>query len=124
MSESHTDIEGWAIVDLFGHQHLAGYVSTVIIGTSGMLRCDVPAIDDRPAFTRFLGPGAIYSLTLTTQDVVLKALKSLRPPPITVYIPQERQLEPPQPETFDVRVCRPDDFLNEDPDEGDFEEGY
>lgn len=89
MSESQTVIEGWCIVELFGHNKIAGYVSTAIIGTSGMLRIDVPEVDGSPAYTRFYGPGAIYSLTLVTEELARAALKSIRPPAVTVYIPRQ-----------------------------------
>jgi hypothetical protein len=92
--DTPTTIEGWAIVELFGHNKIAGYITTAIIGTSGMLRCDVPTTEGAPGYTRFYGPGAIYSLTLVTEEVVLLALEELRPPAVTVYIP--RHLSPPR----------------------------
>jgi len=88
-AESQTVIEGWAIVERFGHNKMAGYVTTAMIGTSGMLRVDVPEVGTTPGFTRFYGPGAVYSLTLVTEDVARAALKSLRPEPVTVYIPRQ-----------------------------------
>ena len=94
MSDSQTPIEGWAIVELFGHNKIAGYVTTAIIGTSGMLRVDVPEVDEMPAYTRFYGPGAVYSLTLVTEDIARAALKAIRPEAVTVYIP--RQLPAPR----------------------------
>lgn len=99
MSESQTTIEGWCICELFGHNKIAGYVTTAIIGTSGMLRVDVPELDDTPGYTRFYGPGAIYSLTLVTEDLARKALKALRPEAVTVYIP--RQIAAPHPEEYE-----------------------
>jgi hypothetical protein len=89
MSESQTEIEGWAIVELFGHNKIAGYVTTAIIGTSGMLRVDVPEVEGLAAFTRFYGPGAIYSLTLVTEEVARAALQEIRPRAVTVYIPRQ-----------------------------------
>ena len=89
MSDNQTEIEGWAILDLFGHQQCAGYVRTVIIGTSGMLRVDVPEVDDLPAYTRRYGPGAIYSLTLVTEELARAAVRQLRPSAVTVYIPKQ-----------------------------------
>lgn len=96
MSDSSTTIEGWAILELFGHHKIAGYVTTAILGTSGMLRVDVPEMEEAPGFTRFYGPGALYSLTLVTEAVARAALRELRPPAVTVYIP--RQLSAPMPE--------------------------
>lgn len=108
MGESETVIEGYAIVELFGHQKIAGYVTTAIIGTSGMLRVDVPECNGAAPFTRFYGPSAIYSLTLVTEEVMLLAIKEIAPRPVTVYIP--RQIEAPNQEYYaryegDPHVC-------------------
>ena len=73
MSDSQTTIEGWAILELFGHNKIAGFVTTAIIGTSGMFRIDVPALDGTPGYTRFYGPGAVYSLTLVTEALARAA---------------------------------------------------
>ena len=89
MSDVQTPIEGWAVLDLFGHQHCAGYLSTVIVGTSGMFRIEVPLVEGQPAFTRFYSPGAVYSLTLVTEDLARAAAKTLRPEPVTVSIPRQ-----------------------------------
>jgi hypothetical protein len=91
-TDAHTPIEGWAIVELFGHNKIAGYVTTAIIGTSAMLRIDIPEVEEAPAYTRFYGPGAIYSLTLVTEEIARAALKAIRPAAVTVYIP--RQIAP------------------------------
>lgn len=90
--QGDTHIEGFAIIELFGHNKIAGRVSTIIIGTSGMVRVDVPALGDTPGFTRFYGPSAIYSLTLVSEDVARAALVAMRPEPVTVYM--TRQLPP------------------------------
>lgn len=85
--EEKQEINGWAIIELMGHAKCAGYVTTAIIGTSGMLRVDVPKEDGMPAYTRFYGPGAVYSLTMVTEALARAALRSIRPPAVTVYIP-------------------------------------
>jgi hypothetical protein len=117
MSESQTVIEGHAIIELFGHNKIAGYVTTAIIGTSGMLRVDVPESEGTAPFPRFYGPGAIYSLTLVTEDVMLLALKEIRPRPVTVYIP--RQLPEPSYDHTDYQYDEDDG--EEDDREGDEE---
>ena len=80
--DAQTPLEGWAIIELFGHNKIAGYVTTAMIGTSGMLRVDVPEMDDSPAYTRFYRPGAVYSLTLVTEELVRAALKYAHPEPL------------------------------------------
>ena len=114
MSDAQTAIEGWAILELFGHNKIAGYLTTVIIGTSGMFRVDVPELDDAPGYTRLYGPGAVYSLTLVTEDIVRAALKAIRPEAVTVYIPRERQLPEfvpctPHDDSFEERRTSPDE---------------
>ncbi len=111
MSESQTVIEGWAIVELFGHNKIAGYITTAIIGNSGMLRVNVPECKGEPGYTRFYGAGAIYSITLVTEEVARLALQQIRPEAVTVYIP--RQLPPPKEDEFpgmDLQALDQNDF--------------
>ena len=62
---SDTDqIDGCAIVELMGHQTIAGHVLTSVLGSTVMLRVDVPARGEKLGFTRYYGMSAIYSLTL------------------------------------------------------------
>jgi hypothetical protein len=51
MSEQ-SSFEGWAILEIFGHQKYAGYVKTEYYGTACMFRCDVPALEARERVTR------------------------------------------------------------------------
>jgi hypothetical protein len=55
--------ETWAIVEIFGHQIIAGKVSEQVIGGQGMLRIDVPQTSDRESFTKFYGMDAVYCIT-------------------------------------------------------------
>lgn len=84
MSEKQA-IDTWAIVDLFGHQQIAGKVTEQAIGSESMLRVDVPAVPGRDAFTRFYGVKAIYSLTPVSEEIARRAIERLREQPITVY---------------------------------------
>lgn len=47
--------ESWAIVELFGHQKIAGRVAEQQIAGTVMLRVDVPEADGQAGFTRFYG---------------------------------------------------------------------
>lgn len=47
-----TTFEGWAILEIFGHQKYAGYVKTEYYGTACMFRCDVPPLPERERVTR------------------------------------------------------------------------
>jgi hypothetical protein len=90
--------QAWAIVEIFGHQKFAGRVSEFALGGCNFVRVDVPELparDERyggklpeqPAFTKLFGQGAIYSITLVSEDVARAAADQIRPEPITVYIP-------------------------------------
>ncbi len=49
---------------------------------------DVPDLaEDRPAFTRFYGPNAIYAITPCDERVARAAASQLRADPVTVYVP-------------------------------------
>ncbi len=43
--------EAWAIVELFGHQKIAGRLTEQTIGGCHFLRVDVPDVNGRPGFT-------------------------------------------------------------------------
>lgn len=101
-SAQQNNFEGWAIVEIFGHQRYAGFVSTQYFGTCAMFRVDVPELQQRevvtkrpqyiesayrPAgttivqapvqgYTKFFGVGAIYALTPCTQEAALKTLEA------------------------------------------------
>jgi hypothetical protein len=104
--------EGWAIVELFGHQVVAGYVSTASLGGASFVRVDVPAAGpELPAFTKLYGAAAIYALTPTDETTAMVATETLRARPISPYVLNVRQLSAPE------RVDRPDvesDRLSDD----------
>lgn len=78
-------LETWAMVELFGHQKIAGKVTEQVIAGGTFLRVDVPAIDGAQEFTRFYGASAIYALTPTTEEIARRAVSMLQVKPISVY---------------------------------------
>lgn len=106
-------IDTWAIVEIMGRQQLAGYVRTATLGSACMLRVDVPELAEEiesqqtmdyekgrydirpvklegvPAFTRYLGISAIFSLTPCTEEFARAAQKRMRArPPAVVDMPR------------------------------------
>jgi len=77
--------EQHAIVELFGHQVIAGLVTEQVIGNQGFVRVDVPAVNGREAFTKFYGPGAIYAITPCDEDTCKAAVIGLRQKPIDIW---------------------------------------
>lgn len=91
----------WAIVELMGHQRMAGRVIEATIAGAAMLRIDVPAIeiDDTPfgepqrmrtvpAYTRFVSPAAVYAINPTTEDVARRAARYCAAEPLKAYAPE------------------------------------
>ena len=81
--------ETWAIVELFGHNKIAGKVSEQTIGGSSMVRVDVPDTEASPAFTRLLNVSAIYAINPVTEDVATAYAGRLQSKPIEVWDARE-----------------------------------
>ncbi len=88
--------EMWAIVELFGHQRIAGLMTEEVIAGQGFVRIDVPEIaaDARAyegptgsisAHSRFFGPGAIYSINPVDEAVAKAAAAKIRHAPVMEY---------------------------------------
>jgi hypothetical protein len=90
--------ESWAIVELFGHQQTAGKVTEQTIGGQGFVRVDVPTVGTNQGFTRFFGPGAIYSIIPTEEKVVNAFLLRNFSSPINPWL---LSLPSPQPDDDD-----------------------
>jgi len=55
--------EAWDLLELFGHQRLAGMLSEQTIGGCHFIRIDVPAVGgDVPGYTRYFTNGAIAGI--------------------------------------------------------------
>lgn len=74
--------ELWGIVELFGHQRIAGRLTEQNVAGSNMLRVDVPESNENPAFTRFLNHAAIYAINPTTEEVAKLYAEKLQTKPI------------------------------------------
>lgn len=84
----------WAVLELFGHQVIAGQISEVPIAGVAMLRVDVPPVNGKAGYTKFYGGSAIYGITPTDQGSALHAAQHLDAAPITPYTIPYRQLPP------------------------------
>ena len=75
----------WALVELFGHQRIAGFVSEHQMGGETFIRVDVPEVKDCNGFTRLYGKGAIYSVSPAAKELVLRLVAAMRVVPIQPY---------------------------------------
>lgn len=90
MSDNKTNsFNEWALVELFGHQKIVGKVSEATLAGGAFLRCDVPEFNGNPAFTRFYGPGAIYSINPVTEEIARGLMTQYRNVPVNRFeLPQ------------------------------------
>lgn len=75
----------WCLIELFGHQKIVGKVTEATMAGGAFLRVDVPAFDGSPAFTRFYGPSAIYSISLVTEQIARDLMMSYRNEPVSRF---------------------------------------
>jgi hypothetical protein len=93
----------WAILDLFGHQKIAGRVSEQQIGGSSFVRVDVPEVEGQPAYTKLFGPGSIYSITITDEVTARAAAAYWRPVPMEQWTVREMlKMQGPQGEEEEI----------------------
>jgi hypothetical protein len=76
------ELKSWALVELFGHQRIVGFLSQQSFGTGVLFRVDVPdLIKDgkivREGFTRYFGISAIYSITPVSEEIVRQLLPNV-----------------------------------------------
>ncbi len=111
--------DGWAIVDVMGHQRYVGYVTTEAYGAAVLFRIDVPALEPRervtkrpghygdrylpagatvqegavPGYTKLIGSGSIYMMTPCTKEAALLAVEEMQARPLmSVSLPPDRAL--------------------------------
>lgn len=87
MAESKLEtFEEWALLELFGHQRLAGRVTEKQLGGASFVRVDVPQDDGKKGdwkLTKLYNPSAIYSITPVTEATARMVAKSIAAEPIT-----------------------------------------
>lgn len=141
MDTQQAKFEGWAIVDVLGHQRYVGHVTTQAFGAAVLFRIDVPELPERerittrpgwvndgyapagsvtressvPGYTKLVGAGSIYTITPCTQEAAMKALEESQVRPlILVSMP---------PDTSKGELPPADPCLADDDDADDFEKG-
>jgi len=86
----------WAVVELFGHQRIAGLLTEQTIGGCHFLRVDVPECEGQKAYTKLYGQGAIYAINFVEEPIARELAKRLRPQPVQEY-EISNLLPPPRP---------------------------
>lgn len=77
--------EIWAVVELMGHNKIAGRVTEHKFGNQSMLRVDVPGIDNLPAFTKIIAVNAIYAINPVTEQDAISYAGQIKAKPLDVW---------------------------------------
>jgi hypothetical protein len=78
--------EQWCIVELFGHQKIAGFVSNSQISGATFIRVDVPQVKEgAKEFTRFYNPSAVYGINPVTEQVAREMAKRIDSRPVVAW---------------------------------------
>ena len=85
MDDEKEKFEAWGLLELFGHQRLAGRLSEQSIGGCHFIRIDVPTVGAVAEYTRFFTQGAIYAMTVTSEAVARKLADSFQARPIHAF---------------------------------------
>ena len=78
-------IELFAVIELFGHNKIAGKVSEQNMGAFTFCRIDVPETPQQPSFTRLVNPSAIYAINPVTEEVMKKMAENIQTKPIEAW---------------------------------------
>lgn len=123
--QEQSKFDGFAIVEVMGHNSFAGHVTTQAFGAAVLFRIDVPelpegevilAYADRsgsevlPAgskvmrekvqgYTKLIGAGSIYAITPCTEDAVMAYVQRQQRQPLRLLeLPASKQIEKPEDE--------------------------
>lgn len=121
MSQNTPPLDTWAVVELFGHQKIAGKLSEVNIGANVMIKVMVPKTDYHPEYDRLFNPSAIYAINPMEESLVVRYAETLKVAPITPYEASamfekiieekvQRRLQPTNPESNDFPDEENEDF--------------
>jgi len=97
---SEEAFKSWAILELFGHRRLAGFVQEVEIAGKGMLRIDIPKNETEILTTQFYSPDSMYGLTPVSEEIARELAKRIDAAPV---------------QSYELPRLQPPDHLNEEP---------
>jgi hypothetical protein len=84
-SSAQPDFDCWAMVELMGHQKIAGRVTEKTIAGASFLQVDVPDEQGATQYTRFYAPGAVYCLNPLSRQIAIAWAVANKPAPVAIY---------------------------------------
>lgn len=83
-NQHQESFDQWCVLELFGHQRLAGKVTQAPFGN--FLRVDVPdSTGEKTICTKFYNPQAIYSISPVDKEIAVAVATRLAPEPVSKY---------------------------------------
>lgn len=73
------------VLELFGHQRIAGHVSEHTFGGATFVRVDVPEVGSTPAFTKMFHPNAVYAFNPVDEETMMFVAEQCSVRPLTVF---------------------------------------
>lgn len=117
MSEVSAGFHSWGIVEVMGHKTYAGEISEQIVAGTAFVRIDVPEISGIAAYTKLIGPGSVYAISPTSEQVARIAAMKLAERPVSPYVvPVEYQIAAKVSNVYAFAEGDDDEF---EPEEGD-----
>jgi hypothetical protein len=92
MSEKE-QFKTWAIFEVMGHVEYAGFISEETIAGTAMLRVDVPDVEGRGAFTKYLSTGALYGISPCSEATARSRAASIKAMPFSAWDVQRQVMD-------------------------------
>ena len=77
--------ETYCLLELMGHQKVAGLLTETTIAGKGMLRVDIPNEKGQTIHTRFYSPDAVYSISPVDRQICIGIAVKCNVRPVTIY---------------------------------------
>lgn len=83
--QTNTKFEHWALVELMGHQRIAGLVSEANLAGRGFIRVDVPDAKGEIKYSRYYSPEAVYCISPTDKQIAIGIAVKCNARPVSIY---------------------------------------
>jgi hypothetical protein len=89
---SEEKFDQWGIVELFGHQRVAGRITEQAVGGCNFVRVDIPKGEG--FYTRLFGNGAIYAINVTDEQIARSYAERFASKPTYAYEIEQQRIAP------------------------------
>ena len=84
-----TEFSEWAVLELMGHNVVAGLVTDATIGNGSLFQVNIPETAKFPAFTQFVGKGSIFRMTVVDEATAKEVAERRDARPLVIQFTQE-----------------------------------